>query len=55
MLDIRRAHRDPRVRGIIQSSGERVHFSPPYSYVYNPIESSSALLKKRLRTVSSTR
>ena len=49
LLDNLRAHKDPRVRWIIQSRGARVHFLPPYSYDYNPIESAWALLKKRIR------
>jgi transposase len=49
VLDNLRAHKDPRVRRIIQACGARVHFLPPYSYDYNPIESAWALLKKRIR------
>lgn len=49
VLDNLRAHKDPRVRWIIQARGARVHFLPPYSYDYNPIESAWALLKKRIR------
>lgn len=49
VLDNLRAHQDPRVRRIIRARGARVHFLPPYSYDYNPIESAWALVKKQIR------
>lgn len=50
VLDNLRAHKDPRVGRLIRARGARLHFLPPYSYDYNPIESAWALLKKRIRT-----
>jgi transposase len=49
VLDNLRAHKDPRVRRLIRRCGARVHFLPPYSYDFNPIEAAWGLVKKRLR------
>ena len=49
VLDNLRAHTDPRVARLIRRGGARVHFLPPYSYDFNPIEAAWALVKKRLR------
>ena len=49
VLDNLRAHTDPRVARLIRRCGARVHFLPPYSYDFNPIEAAWGLVKKRLR------
>jgi len=38
-----RAHKARAVRDLIEAAGAEVHFLPPYSYDFNPIESGWAL------------
>ena len=49
VLDNLRAHKDPRVRRLLARVGARLHFLPPYSYDFNPIEAAWGLVKKRIR------
>ena len=52
VLDNLRAHKDPRVRRVIEHRGATVQFLPPYSYDFNPIESAWALMKKHIRAIA---
>jgi transposase len=52
VLDNLAAHKTRTVRELIEGAGAEVHFLPPYSYDFNPIESGWALLKKRIRAVA---
>lgn len=51
VLDNLRAHKDARVRLLIEQAGATLTFLPPYSYDFNPIESAWALIKKRIRSI----
>jgi transposase len=52
VMDNLGAHKDPRVRELIEQRGATLQFLPPYSYDLNPIESAWGLIKKRIRTVA---
>ena len=52
VLDNLAAHKARPVRDLIEAVGAEVHFLPPYSYDFNPIEPGWALIKKRIRAVA---
>ena len=52
VMDNLGAHKDARVRDLIERCGASLQFLPPYSYDLNPIESAWGLIKKRIRTVA---
>ena len=52
VLDNLGAHKTPRVRTLIEAAGATLHFRPPYSPDFNPIEAGWALIKKRIRAVA---
>ena len=51
ILDNLAAHKDARVRRLIEQCGATLAFLPPYSYDFNPIEPAWALIKKRIRSI----
>lgn len=51
-MDNLRAHKDERVRALIEQRGATLRFLPPYSYDFNPIEPAWALIKKRIRSIA---
>jgi putative transposase len=52
VMDNLGAHKDRRVRELIEQCGATLAFLPPYSYDLNPIESAWALIKKRIRSIA---
>jgi len=52
VLDNLGAHKAPRVRALIEAAGATLHFLPPYSPDFNPIEAAWALIKKRIKAVA---
>lgn len=50
LLDNLKAHKAAAVQRLIQARGASVHFLPPYSPDFNPIEAAWGLVKKRIRT-----
>jgi transposase len=52
VLDNLGAHKDARVRLLIEQRGATLQFLPPYSCDLNPIESAWGLIKKRIRSVA---
>ena len=46
ILDNARLHKTPRTRELIEASGARLMFLPPYSPDYNPIEHDFANIKR---------
>jgi transposase len=52
VMDNLGAHKDDRVRELIEQCGATLKFLPPYSYDLNPIESAWALMKKRIRSIA---
>ena len=52
IMDNLGAHKDARVRQLIEQRGATLEFLPPYSYDLNPIESAWALIKKRIRAIA---
>jgi transposase len=50
VLDNAKAHKDPRVRVIVEQRGAVLQYLPPYSYDFNPIEPAWSLTKKHIRT-----
>ena len=52
VMDNLGAHKDGRVRALIEQRGATLVFLPPYSYDLNPIESAWALIKKRIRSLA---
>jgi len=52
VMDNLSAHKDARVRVLIEQRGAALAFLPPDSYDLNPIESAWALMKKRIRTIA---
>lgn len=52
VMDNLSAHKDARVRFLIEQCGATLAFLPPYSYDFNPIESAWALIKKRIRSIA---
>ena len=52
IMDNLAAHKDARVRLLIEQCGATLAFLPPYSYDFNPIESAWALIKKRIRSIA---
>ncbi len=49
VLDNLPAHKDPRVRAMIEAAGASLLYLPPYSPDFNPIENAFAKLKALLR------
>jgi transposase len=49
VLDNLPAHKDPRVRAMIEAAGASLLYLPPYSPDFNPIENTFAKLKALLR------
>ena len=49
VMDNLSSHKGPRVRTLIEASGARLLFLPPYSPDFNPIENAFAKLKALLR------
>ena len=52
VLDNLAAHKAGAVRDLVEAVGAELHFLPPYSYDFNPIEPGWALIKKRIRAVA---
>jgi transposase len=52
LMDNLGAHKDARVRELIERRGARLQYLPPYSYDFNPIESAWGLIKKRIRSLA---
>jgi transposase len=52
VMDNLPAHRRAGVRAAIEAAGARLHFLPPYSPDFNPIENAFAKLKALLRKVA---
>jgi transposase len=52
IMDNLGAHKDARVRLLIEQCDATLAFLPPYSYDFNPIESAWALIKKRIRSIA---
>jgi transposase len=52
VMDNLPAHRRAGVRKAIEAAGARLHFLPPYSPDFNPIENAFAKLKALLRKVA---
>ena len=52
VLDNLAAHKARAVRDLIEAVGAELHFLPPYSYDFNPIEAAWGLIKKRIRAVA---
>lgn len=50
VLDNLAAHKDPRVREIIERAGAKLYFLPPYSPDLNPIELAWSWVKRWLNT-----
>ena len=49
VMDNLSSHKGPRVREMIEGAGARLHYLPPYSPDFNPIENAFAKLKAHLR------
>jgi transposase len=52
VMDNLAAHKDRRVREMIEATGARIIFLPPYSPEWNPIELAWSWLKRRLKTAA---
>ena len=52
VLDNLGAHKDRRVRQLIDQRGATLQFLPPYSPDLNPIEAAWGLIKKRIRSIA---
>jgi transposase len=50
VLDNLAAHKDPRVRELVESAGAKLYFLPPYSPDLNPIELAWSWVKRWLKT-----
>ena len=48
-MDNLSSHKGPRVRELIEAAGAELHYLPPYSPDFNPIENAFAKLKALLR------
>ena len=53
VMDNLAAHKDARVRDLIEQRGATVQFLPPYGYDLNPIEQGWGFIKKRIRGAAS--
>lgn len=49
IMDNLSSHKGPRVRELIKTAGAELHYLPPYSPDFNPIENAFAKLKALLR------
>lgn len=49
IMDNLSSHKGPRVRALIEAAGAQLHYLPPYSPDFNPIENAFAKLKALLR------
>lgn len=49
IMDNLSSHKGPRVRALIEAAGAELHYLPPYSPDFNPIENAFAKLKALLR------
>jgi transposase len=49
VMDNLSSHKGPRARALIEAAGAELHFLPPYSPDFNPIENAFAKLKALLR------
>ena len=49
VMDNLPAHKDPRVRAMLETAGARLLYLPPYSPDFNPIENAFSKLKALLR------
>jgi transposase len=54
VLDNVSSHHDERVRPLIQKTGATLHYLPPYSPDFNPIENAFSQLKAGLRKLGET-
>lgn len=54
VMDNLAAHKDPRVKELLESVGARAVYLPPYSPTFNPIELAWAKLKWWVRTARPT-
>lgn len=52
IMDNARAHHDRRIAPILARVGARVHYLPPYSPDFNPIEPAWAIVKKVIRAAA---
>jgi transposase len=52
MMDNLSPHKAPGVREAIESVGASLHYLPPYSPDFNPIENMWSKLKRRLRSIA---
>jgi transposase len=52
VMDNLAAHKDRRVRDMIEAAGAKIIFLPPYSPEWNPIELAWSWLKRRLKTAA---
>jgi transposase len=50
VLDNLAAHKDPRVRELVENAGAKLYFLPPYSPDLNPIELAWSWVKRWLKT-----
>jgi transposase len=49
VMDNLSSHKGPKVREMIEAAGAKLHYLPPYSPDFNPIENAFAKLKALLR------
>jgi transposase len=49
VMDNLSSHKGPNVRDLIEAAGAELHYLPPYSPDFNPIENAFAKLKALLR------
>lgn len=54
VLDNLAAHKDPRVKLLVEQAGAKLYFLPPYSPDLNPIELAWAWVKARLKTAAAS-
>lgn len=52
VMDNLSSHKSARVRTLIESCGAELHFLPPYSPDYSPIEPAFSKIKQRLRSLA---
>jgi transposase len=50
ILDNAKAHHDARIGPIVEATGARVEYLPPYSPDLNPIEPAWSIVKKAIKT-----
>ena len=50
LLDNLKAHKAPDVRRLVEARGATLHYLPPYSHDFSPIEPAWGLVKRHIRT-----